>query len=397
MLHTLRRGRNWLTRGGAITLVQPWAVLPGPLLLLLALVASNRWLFALGYAYGLLLAVSYGWVRLVGPRINLERRLASDVQQVGDTLTEVWRLHNASPLPLLWLEIDGASTLPGYNGRRVVAAAAGAVVIWETTAQCERRGVYQVGPLHAHHGDPFGIFRYQWQTGSAHAVVVYPPLVRLNLPRMPHGQRGGQARADLLQIYTTPNVGGLREYTPGDAPSRIHWPSVARNGRLMIKEFDQEQAGALWIVLDVSQAAYATVAPALNPPHAQAESYTQTSQIGPSTANVRLDSPLELAITLAGSLAAHALAEGRQVGLLANDGRRIMVAPGRGSRQLWLMLHQLVDVAATGSLPLGELIQQTRLGQRSSGALALITPALNGMWLPALARNLANVAVHWRC
>ena len=45
----------------------------------------------------------------------------------------------------------------------------------------------------------------------------------------------------------TPSVGGLREYIQGDPPSHIHWPTVAKTDRLMVKEFDQERAGALWI------------------------------------------------------------------------------------------------------------------------------------------------------
>src|SRR5207244_9198339 len=101
----------------------------------------------------------------------------------------------------------------------------------------------------------------------------------------------------------------------------------------------------------------------------------------------KLDSPLELAIVLACSLASQALAEGRAVGLLADDGRLRLVTPGRGPRQLWRILGALVDARATGLLPLGEVIRQghtARATDVSGSALAVVTPALDGIWLPAM-------------
>jgi uncharacterized protein (DUF58 family) len=101
-----------------------------------------------------------------------------------------------------------------------------------------------------------------------------------------------------------------------------------------------------------------------------------------------MDSPLELAITLACSLAAQALAEGRAVGLLADDGRRRLVTPGRGPRQLWRILSELVDAQASGALPLSEALRQghtARASEASGAALVVVTPALDGAWLPGLA------------
>ncbi|HEX9370277.1 MAG TPA: hypothetical protein VF897_04700, partial [Roseiflexaceae bacterium] len=100
------------------------------------------------------------------------------------------------------------------------------------------------------------------------------------------------------------------------------------------------------------------------------------------------DSPLELAIVLAGSLASQALAEGRAVGLLADDGQRRLVTPGRGPRQLWRILGELVAARASGALPLGEVLRQghaARATEVAGSALAVVTPALDGAWLPAVA------------
>jgi len=393
---------RWLTLDGRLRAAQPWLFLMGPIALVLAVIAPYRGLFVIAYTYVLLVFTMYVWVRDLGPRIMLRRRLLVEWAQVGDELEEHWELINNARLPLLWLEIEDASTLPGYSGRRVAAASGGDQRNWTTQARCERRGVYTLGPLTASLSDPFGLFRYEWRQDSARQIVIYPPLVQLPTLIVPQGQRGGLSRADILQQHVTPSVGGLREYVQGDPPSHIHWPTVAKTDKLMVKEFDQERAGALWIALDLYAGAYAlsderpaVVVPAVDQPTGAVQNghdkrvVFQRSAVDALPSRVsKLDSPLELAIVLACSLAAQALAEGRAVGLLADDGRLRLVTPGRGPRQLWRILGALVDAQASGMQPLGQVIRQghaARASEVSGTALAVITPALDGAWLPALA------------
>ncbi|HMP41474.1 MAG TPA: DUF58 domain-containing protein [Roseiflexaceae bacterium] len=378
------RWRAGLTLDGRLQLVQPWALLPGPLLLLIALLAPYRWLFFIAYTYLLFVLAAYLWLRFLGPRIELDRQIATTWAQVGDVIEEEWRLRSESRLPLLWLEIDDRSTLPGYATRRVMAASGGEEH-WRTQALCVRRGVFQLGPLWARTSDPAGIFSYAWRQGGAGEGGVYPPLVRLPDARSPRGQRGDRVRADLLQQQLTPVIGGIREYRPGDPPGRIHWPTVARRQQLMVKEFDQEQAGALWIVLDLARDSYPADKSHATTQHPGITVYGQSSRVI-EQAPKQWDSALELAIVLAGSLAAQALADGRTVGLLADDGRRRVVTPAGGSQQLWRILEALVDAQATGTLPLGELLRQGRVAYFAAmrGVVAVVTPALDGAWLPQI-------------
>jgi uncharacterized protein (DUF58 family) len=381
-----RRLLRWVTLDQRVQLAQPGMLIICLCALLLALAFPSRWLLYGCYVYLLLVLGAYPWVRAIGPYLRIERQLETAWAQVGDELEERWTLANRSPLPLHWLAIDDLSTLPGYNARRVVSGEAGQTERWRTSARCERRGSYTLGPLTASFSDPFDIFRFVWREQATRQLIVYPPLVRLPPLPLPRGLRGGLAQADLLQLYATPSVGGLRDYTPGDPPSRIHWPHVARHQRLVVKEFDQERAGALWIILDLAAAAYppTTLAP---PPSRPPESYIQRSAASPLV-EARPPSLIELAITLAASLAAQLLAEGRVVGLLCDDGRRRTVTPGSGNRQLWQILNELVDSGASGQQPLGTLLRQSQ-GRSSTmladAALVVITPALDGAWLPALA------------
>lgn len=388
---------RWLSLGGALRMNRARVLALPAGMLLVALAAPSRWTLFIAYVYLLLLAATYLWVRLVGPRVRLRRTLLGAWAQVGDELEEEWELGNEAWLPLLWVEIEDASTLPGYAARRVAAAGPGERQRWRTVAHCERRGVYRLGPLTARLSDPLGVFAFTWRESAERRIVVYPPLVRLPPLAIPHGQRGGLARADLLQHVTTPSVGGLREYVPGDAPSHIHWPTVARTQQLMVKEFDQERAGALWLVLDLAAGAY----PASQGRDARSDGrsgqpahddfHTQSSLIDRRSLESRPVSPADLAIVLTCSLAAQALSEGRAVGLLADDGRRRRVAPGRGPNQLWRILGALVDAEATGTLPLGEVLRQGRAARTTAlagAALVVVTPALDGAWLPALIESI---------
>ncbi|HWQ11330.1 MAG TPA: DUF58 domain-containing protein [Roseiflexaceae bacterium] len=385
---------RWLTLHGRLSLAQPWALVPGPALLLLALMAPYRWLFFAAYAFLFLALAAYLWARALGRGVTLRRRLESAWAQVGDDLEEQWEVVNRARVPLLWLEIDDASTLPRYTGRRVAAAGIGERVRWTTRAPCARRGIYTLGPLRLRTGDPLGVFAVSWRQGEAEQIVIYPPLARLPALRFPRGQRGGLARTDLLQQQLTPSVGGLRDYVPGDMPSHIHWPTVARQQKLVVKEFDQEVAGALWIALDLRAASYGSAdrRPLADEPQADVADpyavYGQSSVVAAPSGADAWDSPLELAVALAASLAAHALGEGRAVGLLADDGRRRVVPPGRGPRQLWRILGELVDAQAAGSLPLAEVVRQGRAAQGAEmvgAGLAVVTPDTGGGWLAALA------------
>ena len=55
-------------------------------------------------------------------------------------------------------------------------------------------------------------------------------------------------RSKALDI--TPHASGVREYVPGDPMKRIHWPSTARRGQLIVKEFEQDPQAEVWFFLD---------------------------------------------------------------------------------------------------------------------------------------------------
>lgn len=342
---------------GRISVAHWWVVPLLPAMLAIALVVPYDVLFHLTYLWAWLVLVSWVWVRYLGPRIELWRELRSDWAQVGDELEERWQLHNPSNLPLLWMEVSDASTLPGYSARRVVATGPQVVEHWTTSAICTRRGRYRLGPLSIELSDPLGLFRYRRAEAGTREMLIYPPLVRLPMLERPRGQRGGAARADLLNVLPTPSAASVRDYRPGDPLSFVHWRTYAHTGKLMVKEFDQEVAGAVWIILDLARAAHS---------------------------GDDAESTEELAVVLACSLANLMLNEGRTVGLYAHGAEPCMVRPGRGRQHLWQFMSVLVDAHADGGEPIAGVIDDLRVAAPGRHAAVVVTPDGSGDWIAAL-------------
>jgi len=82
---------------------------------------------------------------------------------------------------------------------------------------------------------PFGLFTKSLEIAREASVVVYPRLAAQRPPR----RRSGEPRA-LVDAAggnaAAAEVAGLREFTPGDSPRRIHWRASLRRGALLVRE-----------------------------------------------------------------------------------------------------------------------------------------------------------------
>jgi hypothetical protein len=108
-----------------------------------------------------------------------------------------------------------------------------------------------------------------------------------------------------------------RAIRPGDDPRDIHWRSSARLREPVIREYERDGAETRWICLD--------------------------TRAEPTDAS-------EVAVEVAASLAARAIAEGRPVALAAGD---VVIEPGEGPGQLERILDVLarVDFLPTNPAP----------------------------------------------
>lgn len=325
-------------------------------LVLLLLALSTGWnaTWVLVYSLGLLIVGSAFWANWNVTGLELRRRHRLTRVQVGDTFVEQAILESLPGIgqwwPRLWLELHDASDLPGHHLDGVLSLGPVGHKVWELKTICTRRGRFSLGPVWVTSGDPFGIFRTSCKLADGTSIVVYPKAVPLpGFGRVPGELPGGALQGVRVQ-FSTPNVTSVRDYRPGDAFNRIHWPTTARTARLMVREFELDPTADIWIVLDLD-----------------VDAHTGTG----------LESTEEYAVSACASLARHLLDQGRAVGLVSQTAT---LPADRGPRQAERILEVLALVRADSTLPLSALLSAETSRFARSSTLIVITPSTAEAW-----------------
>jgi uncharacterized protein (DUF58 family) len=107
------------------------------------------------------------------------------------------------------------------------------------------RGCYPVGRLTISTRYPLGLFRAWCYVDCQRELLVYP---RPGDSWQPPGDTGDTATGDTDGSGNEDFV-GLRNYVPGDAPSRIDWKSLARDRGLNTRIFSGQSAAPIWLDL----------------------------------------------------------------------------------------------------------------------------------------------------
>jgi uncharacterized protein (DUF58 family) len=322
--------------------------------------------------FSVMLLVSYVWARSLRDQVVAERRTQGTWVVAGDELVEQFRLANRGWLPVLWARVRDGSAVPGYNVDRVETAPSNGERTWTTTGLCQRRGVFRLGPWDLETSDPLGLFRVTHHYPATTTIMVYPRASYLPNLELPRGRAPGRAISAERAAEETITVGGVRQYAQGDSLRRVHWPSTARHAHLMVREFDREPSGDLWLIVDMDA-------------DVQAGRDAEATQ--------------EYAVILAASLAGQYVRSGerRGVGLLISGRNPQMLPPARGQVQLWRILEALALAEPASGLPLEALLKQASSSLGSGRTLVLITPSSHPGWvaplLPLAARGNAPTAV----
>ena len=117
------------------------------------------------------------------------------------------------------------------------------------------RGRYTIGPLAIWATDPFDLVRRRVEIDLRHDLIVYPEVDDLGRAPVaaPVGGAGDSSTRQLFRsgedFYT------MRQYEQGDDLRRIHWPSVAHTGELMIRQDEASRRAAAAIFLDTRNSA----------------------------------------------------------------------------------------------------------------------------------------------
>ncbi|GAB2454779.1 DUF58 domain-containing protein [Xylanimonas ulmi] len=110
-----------------------------------------------------------------------------------------------------------------------------------------RRGRWPLGPLLTTRTDAFGLVRTTAPLGEPTVVSVWPRTSELSVRT---GLLGDLENAGTGARRTAPDDAVLREYVAGDDPRRVHWPTAARQGRLMVRTDEAAGVRPISVVLD---------------------------------------------------------------------------------------------------------------------------------------------------
>jgi uncharacterized protein (DUF58 family) len=241
-----------------------------------------------------------------------------------------------------------SSTLPEHRAGYVASMGGRKRAIWRARSLCRQRGRFQLGPVTATSGDPFGLFRRRITLTTAQEILVLPrvyPLANFHLFSGGLPGRGSSARRS---FQTTTTATSIREYANGDPMSRIHWRSSARYNKLMVKEFDLDPAVDAWIFLDL---------------HADV-------QAGEGEASTE-----EYGVTIAASLATYLLRQDLSVGMIINGERREVLPLDRGERQIERALELLAVVTSGFGPDLREALALDAFHFGRNAMAIVITPS----------------------
>src|SRR3954452_11866729 len=314
---------------------------------LLARFIGGRPLYIVSYTLVLVLVASYVIGRrplpIEGERSETRPRLAA-----GETVSMQVRLGATRRVSTFVLEekIDEAlgdtATLP------IALLEGGEMVEHEYRLTCRRRGVYELVPLVARWGDPFGFTRREAVLAEPVEVLVHPsveladdrPLTRLfeDPPMRPPVSRPWPTG---LEFY------GMRQYAPGDDVRRVVWRAYARTGQLLVREAEQGITDKIAILLDTDARHHAR------------------GIVSPS---------FEAGVKAVASLGVRHLREGYQVTVHGNEAP--LTAPLRGGASQMLLLDALARVER-GREPITTTILRLVGDPGRDSHVVLVTPRLD--------------------
>jgi len=205
----------------------------------------------------------------------------------------------------------------------------------------ERRGVFSLGPLEAERMDPFGLASARWDIAPAAELVVYPRVDAIvPLPRT-FGQDPDAGADQATAVGSSgDDFYGLRAYEMGDDLRRVHWPSTARTGDLMIRQNEMPWQGRVTLLADIRD-------------------------------GIHDEASLDAAASAAASIAVSCWRHGWLVRLVTSAGWESGFASGHD--QLETILYQLAVMQAGGGGDIESVVRSLHRGH--GGALTSITTA----------------------
>jgi uncharacterized protein (DUF58 family) len=316
-------------------------------------------LFAVAAAAAVLPLLAMITVRWARYRLGFSRRIERKRLFPGGRLIVRFSVRNLGhlPSPPLLLTDQAAAALGGPSRFSLASLAPQKREIVVVERRPIARGKYAVGPLTARLVDPFGLAEANATLAGAEDILVYPRVEQLAAGGPPADRSGSGPSAVFRLAPAGEEFYAVREYESGDPLRKIHWPSVARTGQLMIRQDEARFYPRATILLDARTGAHR---------------------------GSGVDGSLEWAVSAAASTIWHLGRHGFGLRLATDDRDPTSVRSGRSGAESLLEALAVLRASSNTSL----LAATRRLSRRpgADGALLAIIPPPKAEELAALSR-----------
>src|SRR5438093_9895847 len=339
------------------------------------LTRRGRFIFALGFgvylaawafgskplypvATGLLLVVlvAWVWVRLADRPFIVQRGSGEGEHVEGDDVPLVVELRPTGEV------LPAAVTLNERVGRlgeqRHAMRRSGRRLSVRYVLQHVPRGRYAFEDVRAELSDPFALECAIVPLPAPGALLVYPRLVRLGPLFTESGTRSHDGQRLLLRRHSGFELHSVRDYQQGESLRRVHWPSTARRGQLMVKELEDSPRDEIAVLLDADAKAV----------------------VGES---------FDVQVRAAGSILDAYVRRGRRGVLVINSERRDVQHVHSPAADWRRALELLAAVEATGRTPVARLLAEEDGPAARALELVVVTARLE----PALVDRLIQRAL----
>ncbi len=209
---------------------------------LLVLLASVNYNLSLGYVLAFLLAglglvaMLHTWRNLVRLEIKAGR---ADPVFAGDSVAFHLLLANNANVDRVSIHLEPAGGLP-----TTLDLAARSSSVAQVYLPARRRGWLHLPRIRVSTTYPLGLFRaWSWVELSLRALV-WPRPENGDAPLPERLSGTGEAGAG---GRGTDDFAGMREYHAGDSLRHVAWKALARDGRLLTKQFCGQSGQRLWL------------------------------------------------------------------------------------------------------------------------------------------------------
>ena len=321
----------------------------GAVTLTAAIASGSRSLGVVGVGFVLASALTWLWTWFADSPATVTYTITPPRATEGDHVRVSVEVRRTSRS--LLGSMTGNATIGRLGRRTWRLRSRGRVARAELDLDKPPRGVFAISGTEVELGDLLGLVTVTPTLAVEPAtVVVWPRLVALDGLFTEAGRAGLDGRRMLLRRAAGFDLHSVREYEQGESLRRVHWPTSARRGQLMVKELEDTAHDGVVLVLDCDPAGSVGTPPR---------------------------SSFDIAVRAAGSILQTHIARGRRTTLVSTGRERIVVRDRSAKADLDSVLSALAAVVPDATCSLARFLRDVEPAVAGGGELVLVTATVD--------------------